>query len=72
MKLKQLDWISVPSPIDAEAAIDDVAFSKGLKNCVSLLKSANGSSEISKALPSGQSTLLFIKTTVAAEAKALS
>ena len=39
---------------------------------VSLLKSLKGSSEIKRALPSGQSTFLLIKTIVAADCNALS
>ena len=45
---------------------------KGLKWFVILLKSRNGSWDINKDFPCGQSTFLLIKIVVAAEFKALS
>ncbi len=59
-------------PILAEGEMEALEDTKGLKCCVNLLKSLNGSSLISKALPSGQVTSLLIRTIVAADSKALS
>ena len=63
---------TVFSPIRAEGAMSAVAFWKGLKKSVSLLKSRKGSSEIKRAFPSGHSTSLLISTMVALECKAFS
>ena len=52
----------VPSPIFAVGEIETFACTNGLKCRVNTLKSLKGSSEINNALPSGQSTFLFIKT----------
>ena len=65
-------WIMVFFPIVALSETDLVASLKGLKEVASLLKSLKGSSEISNAFPSGQSTCLLIKTMVAADSNALS
>ena len=70
--MKQLGWITVPSPILAESEIAAFEAWKGLKCCVSLLKSLKGSSEINYAFPFGHSTSLLINTIVAADWRALS
>ena len=72
LPIKTLGCIIVFIPIVAESETLTVDAINGLKCLVILLKSLKGSSEINKALPSGQSTLLLIKMIVAAEFKALS
>ena len=72
LPIKQLGWIIVPTPtLDVEEIATFEGWN-GLKYLVSVLKSLNGSSEISKALPIGHSTSLLIKIIVAADCRALS
>ena len=63
--------MSVPSPISAESLMGMVCGSKGRKWRIKRMNASNGSGCKSKALPSGHSTSLLIRTTVAAELSAL-
>ena len=70
--IKEFGWITVFKPIFEVSDIDLSQTLNELKWLDNLLKSENGSFEISKALPSGHSTFLFIKTTDAFDLSALS
>ena len=70
--MKAPGWIIVPSPISAESEICLFDGWNGKKYWPIFTKSRNGSSEISRAFPSGQSTSLLIKTIVALDCNALS